>query len=151
MAPTAVLYGLIIITSFAMSHAVVEVQETDWIEPVLVWIAICMPTGSGKSSLCKLLQKLVEDTRANVTSESSPSWFADDQSLEKMGALMSENGGRLLGLYDELIMFFSQMKIFHGKGVSDSRELSLFLQLFGAKSWARKTGKYRSIVCQCMP
>lgn len=142
MTPTAVLYGLIIIMSFAMSHAVVEVEDTDWVEPVLVWIAICMPTGSGKSSLCKLLQKLVEDTHANVSSESCPTWLADDQSLEKLGVLMSENGGRLLGLYDELTMFFSQMNIFHGKNITDSRELSLLLQLFGAKSWARKTGMF---------
>ena len=37
---TAVLYGLVIIMSFAMSHSVVEVEDTDWIEPVLVWVAI---------------------------------------------------------------------------------------------------------------
>lgn len=140
MAPTAVLYGLLIIMSFAMSHSVVEDDNTDWVEPVLVWIAICMPTGSGKSSLCKLLQKLVEDTRTNVANGLSPSLFADDQTLEKMGALMCKNDGRLLGLYDELPMFFSQMNIFHGKGITDSRELSVFLQLFGARSWARKTG-----------
>lgn len=140
MPPTAVLYGLIIIMSFAMSHSAVEVAETGWVEPVLVWIAICMPTGSGKSSLCKLLPKLVDDTRANLGYESSPSWTADDQSLEKLGALMSENNDRLLGLYDELAMFLSQMNIFHGKNVTESRELSVFLHLFGAKSWCRKTG-----------
>ena len=142
MPSTAVLYGLLIIMSFAMSHSVVEVEGTDWVEPVLVWIAICMPTGSGKSSLCKLLKKLVEDTRANIGGESSPSWCADDQSLEKMGALISENNGRLLGLYDELAMFLSQMNIFHGKSIIDSRELCVFLQLFGANSWTRKTGKF---------
>ena len=140
MPATAVLYGLLVVVGFFMAHSVVEVEGTDWIEPVLVWIALCMPTGSGKSSLCKLLKKLVEDTRANVCSEAFPSWFADDQSLEKMGALMSENNYRLLGLYDELAMFLSQMNIFHGKSVTDSRELSLFLQLFGASSWTRKTG-----------
>ena len=142
MPSTAVLYGLLIIMSFAMSHSVVEVEGTDWLEPVLVWIAICMPTGSGKSSLCKLLKKLVEDTRVNIGGESSPSWCADDQSLEKMGALISENNGRLLGLYDELAMFLSQMNIFHGKSITDSRELCVFLQLFGANSWTRKTGKF---------
>lgn len=138
---TAVLYGLVVIMSFAMSHSVVEVENTDWIEPVLVWVAICMQTGSGKSSLCKLLTKFVEDTRVNIACEASPTWLADDQTLEKMGVLMNENNGKLLGLYDELVMFFSQMNIFHGKNITDSRELSVFLQLFGAKSWSRKTGK----------
>ena len=112
--PTAVLYGLVIIMSFAMSHSVVEVENTDWIEPILVWVAMCMQTGSGKSSLCKLLEKYVEDTRANLACEGSPTWLADDQTLEKLGVLMNENNGKLLGLYDELVMFFSQMNIFHG-------------------------------------
>lgn len=100
-----------------------------------------MQTGSGKCSLCKLLTKFVDDTRANIACEASPTWLADDQTLEKMGVLMNENNGKLLGLYDELVMLFSQMNIFHGKTVTDSRELSVFLQLFGAKSWSRKTGK----------
>jgi ABC-type Na+ transport system ATPase subunit NatA len=124
-----------------MSHSVVEVEGTDWVEPVLVWVAICMQTGSGKSSLCKLLTKFVEDTRVNIACEGYPTWLADDQTLEKLGVLMSENNGKLLGLYDELLMFFSQMNIFHGKNITDSRELSVFLQLFGGKSWSRKTGK----------
>lgn len=128
--PTAVLYGFIIIMSFAMSHSVVEASETDWVEPVLVWIAICMPTGSGKSS------RLTEETREIGGNDSSPAWLADDQSLEKEGALISENNGRLLGLYDELAMFFSQMNFFHRKNITDSCELSIFLQLFGAKSWS---------------
>lgn len=140
MPSTAVLFGLLVIISFAMSHSVVEVENTDWVEPVLIWVSICMPTGSGKSSLCKILRKLVDDTQTNVGQESA-TWFADDQSLEKMGALMSENNSKLLGLYDELAMFFSQINIFHGKGVTDSRELPLFLQLFGANPWVRKTGK----------
>ena len=115
-----------------MCHSVVEVEETDWVEPILVWITVCMPTGSGKSSLCKLLNKLVEDARTNVGSDSALSWLADDQSLENMGALMNENNGRLLGLYDELSMFFSQMNIFHA-WQNCNRFTSIFLQLFGAK------------------
>ena len=33
------------------------------LEPVLVWIAVCMPTGSGKSGLCKFLKNLIEKAR----------------------------------------------------------------------------------------
>lgn len=101
-----------------------------------------MQTGSGKSSLCKLFTKFVEDTRANIACEASLTWLADDQTLEKMGVLMNESNGKLLGLYDELIMFSSQMNIFHGKSITYWRELSVFLQLFGAKSWSQKTGKH---------
>jgi hypothetical protein len=49
MPPTALLVGLLMIVGFAMSQSIVEVEGTDWMEPVLLWLSVCMPTGSGKS------------------------------------------------------------------------------------------------------
>ena len=72
MPPTSVLAGLLMILRFCMSHSVTEVEKTDWIEPVLLWVSICMPT-----------------------------------------------------------MFLSQVNIFGGRGISDSHELAVFLQLYG--------------------
>ena len=111
MPSTAFLAGLIDITGFAMSHSVIEVQDTDWFEPVLVWMSICMPTGSGKSSLCKLLRKLIQDACEQSGAEDDVSWTLNDQSFEKMGELMEANHCKLLGLYDELPMFLSQLNI----------------------------------------
>lgn len=48
-----------------MSHSVVQVEDTDWAEPVLLWLSICMPTGMGKSSLCRLLKKIVRDAQCD--------------------------------------------------------------------------------------
>ena len=67
-------------------------------------------------------------------------WLCDDQSFEKMGDLMSQNHWKLLGFYDELPMFFSQINVLRARGVSDSHELSVFLQLYGGEHWMRKTG-----------
>ena len=143
----AVLAGLLVTVGFCMSHSCVEVEATDWVEPVLVWIAICMPTGSGKSGLCKFLKSIVDEARAKRgLTEIDPSWMLDDQSFEKMGSLMAENHGKLLGLYDELAMFLSQINVFRGRGLSDSHELALFLQLYGGTSWVRRTGKNINIV-----
>ena len=140
MPPTAVLFGLLITVSFSMSHCAIEVEGTDWVKPVLLWISIRMPTGSGKISLCKYLKRLVDKTHASIGAD-NPSWYLDDQSFEKMGAMMHENHSKLMGLYDELAMFLSQMNVFRGKGVTDSHELAVFLQLYGANLWVRKTGK----------
>ena len=41
---------------------------------------------------------------------------------------MHANHSKLLGLYDELPMFLTQMNIFRGKGIADTHEVSLFLQ-----------------------
>ena len=70
------------------------------------------------------------------------SWCLDDQSFEKMGALMAENHCKLLGLYDKLAMFLSQINVFRGRGLSDTHELALFLQLYSANAWTRRTGRY---------
>jgi ABC-type antimicrobial peptide transport system ATPase subunit len=74
-----------------------------------------MPTGSGKSSLCKYLKRIVDNTQAALK-VTDRCWFCDDQSMEKMGALMHDNNGKLLGLYDELALFLSQMNVFRNKG-----------------------------------
>lgn len=125
-----------------MLHSVVEVDGTDWLEPVLLWISICMPTGSGKSSLCKLLKKIVKDAQSQSGLGDGRSWTLDDQSFEKMGELMEENHGKLLGLYDELPMFLSQVNICRGRTLADSQQVVIFLQLYGADAWNRKTGTF---------
>ena len=128
MSPTAVLAGLILILSFTMSHSVVEIEGTDWREPVLLWLSICMPTGMGKSSLCRFLRNRIKAAKALCGLADNPTqWLCVDQSFEKMGDLMSQNHWKLLGLYDELPMFFSQINILCARdGVSDSHELSVF-------------------------
>ena len=45
--PLGVLSGLMTEVVFCMSHACVSVPDTDWVEPVLLWVSIEMPTGSG--------------------------------------------------------------------------------------------------------
>lgn len=83
---SAVLAGLLLTVAFCMSHSTVEVEVTEWVEPVILWISICVPTDSGKSALCKFLRSLV--TKAQVScdlTECDPSWWTDDQSFEKMG------------------------------------------------------------------
>lgn len=146
MAPSAVLAGLLLIVSFSLSHSVVAVEDTDWVEPVILWLSICMPTGMGKSSLCKYLRGLVKEAKRRKGLDDN-SWLCDDQSFEKMGDLMSHNHWKLLGLYDELPMFLSQVNIFRGRGLSDSHELGVFLQLYGAEQWVRKTGRLLRMPC----
>lgn len=51
---------------------------------------MCMLTGSGKSSLCKLLKMMVKDARSQCGLDDGPLWTMDDQSFEKMGELMEK-------------------------------------------------------------
>jgi hypothetical protein len=127
MPAVAVLAGLLLIVSYSMSHSVVTVDGTDWVEPVLLWISICIAASLHCASTCVNWLRM-QDLRMAL----------DDQSFEKMGALMCDNSWKLLG---ELPMFLSQINVFRGHGLSDFHELALLLQLYGGSQWVRKTGK----------
>lgn len=110
ISPTAVLTGYLILGSFILSPSSIQVPKTDWEEPVLLWMTIAMPTGSGKSTLFRHLYNLLQRIRSILgIAECDPTWVLDDASFEKMGALMHLNASRLLGLFDE----FSACKLIY--------------------------------------
>ena len=124
-----------------MSHSVVTVPNTDWVEPVIIWLSVAMPTGAGKSWLYKLLVRIVNDVRKKChISEKDAPWMMDEVSLEKLGDMMASNSGCLLGLYDELTTFLSQVNIYPPKGIVTSHELATMLSLYNGNSWSRQTG-----------
>lgn len=143
ISPTAVLSGYLILGSFVLSPCSIKVPQKYWEEPVLLWMTVAMPTGSGKSTLFRYLYSLLQKVRsiAGVADE-DPAWVLDDSSFEKMGALMHNNASRLVGLYDEFSAFLSQINLYRGRSLSDSHELSVFLQLFNGHPWRRDTGMF---------
>ena len=98
--------------SYIISPAVVQVQETEWREPVLVWLSVNIPTGISKSSLYQFVHGII--TRDCGCNPRYPSWLLGKASCEKMGEW---NGDRLLGLYDELSTF---LNLYQGKGLNIS-------------------------------
>ncbi len=131
-----------------ISPAIVRVPGTEWSERALVWLSINMPTGSTKSALYQSLHTIIVRVRERCGyTPHDPVWLLGDATCEKMGDLMAANGGRLLGLYDELSTFLSQLNLYRGKGLTLSHELALFLQLYNGHSWTRATSMYlRTIV-----
>lgn len=92
----AVLFGLLSVFSFIISHSYVKCVGTRWSEPVIIWTVVAMPTGSGKSTLFKLLLGLIQDVRKRCKRKDiHPSWTLEEASFEKMGELMAENDGKL--------------------------------------------------------
>ena len=131
-----------------MSPAIVRVPRTEWSERALVWLSINMPTGSTKSALYQYLNTIIIRVRERCGyTLHDLAWLLGDATCEKMGDLMAANGGRLLGLYDELSTFLSQLNLYRGKGLSLSHELALFLQLYNGHSWTRATGMCLSAFC----
>lgn len=60
----------------------------------------------------------------------------------KFGEILADGGGRSLGLFDELMSFFSTMNMYSSNKmqVSDTHEYQDFLQLFTGKAKTRETG-----------
>lgn len=54
---TVVLFGLMSVFSFMLSHSH-ECVGTYWSEPVIIWMAVAMTMGSGKSTV---LSRLIQD------------------------------------------------------------------------------------------
>lgn len=130
----------------------VEVPNTEWREPVLIWLSINMPTGSTKSAIYHYLNRIVLEIRKKAGySTIDPAWLLGDATCEKMGDLMSANDGRLLGLYDELTSILTQLNLYRGKGLTLSHELALFLQLYNGHSWVRTTGISQSSSTKYLP
>ena len=77
--------------------------------------------------------------------DTDPTWLLQDATFEKMGQMMSENGGRLLGMFDELSAFLTKIKLYSSRGLTDSHELAMFLELYNGNPWTRTTGKLRII------
>lgn len=68
-------------------------------------------------------------------------WLLSHQTFEKMGEMMSQNDCKMLGLYDELTNWLSQVNLYSGnKGLLDTHKFTKMLELFSATAWSRHTG-----------
>lgn len=105
MPATAILSGLLILVGFMLAHGKVEVVGTEWVEPVIMWISIGMPTGSGKSTVFNYLLGLLRNVSERCCKDIDPPWTVEEASFEKMGALMAENNSKLLGCMMNLVHF----------------------------------------------
>ena len=65
-----------------MSPSIIEVTGTDWKEPILVWLTVCMQSGGGKSTLFRHIYKLIERIRSELhLKDNDPSWVFEDASF----------------------------------------------------------------------
>ena len=82
MPATAVLTGLLILVSFFLAHSVVAVPDTDWVEPVILWLTVGMPTGSGKSPLFNYLLIILRKVHCKCNrKEVHSTWTVDESTF----------------------------------------------------------------------
>lgn len=88
----------------------------------------------------KYLVEIIKKVRQKLADEEVElkDWLLSDQTFEKMGEIMSQNDGKMLGLYDELTNWLSQVNLYSGaKGLLDTHEFTKLL--------SRQTGQYITV------
>ena len=80
----------ILLFIFLLHNAQFYLPGTMWTEPALLWVTICMPTGSGKSPLYSFLRQLISTVRKTLGfNNNHPIWVLVEASFGKMGELMA--------------------------------------------------------------
>ena len=97
-----------------MSHVVVNISYTNWIESVLVWFLFSCQ--QRVALLYKYMPKLLEKATKMCKVDKGPSWLLEEATFENMRAVMAENRSKLLGLYDELSTFLTQINLYKRVG-----------------------------------
>ena len=101
--------------------------------------------GRCKSALHKFVEDIVDaiKNKNNSNKKKVKTILLPHCTWDKFGDILAHNGGKLFGLFDELISFFSTMNMYSSSksSVQDNREYQDFLQLFTGKAKNRETSK----------
>ena len=102
--------------------------------------------GRCKSALHKFVVDTVDSIKNDKDQHSKNkgrTMLLPHSTWDKFGDILAHNGGKLFGLFDELISFFSTMNMYSSSksSVQDNREYQDFLQLFTGKAKNRETSK----------
>ncbi|KAJ7391979.1 hypothetical protein OS493_016287 [Desmophyllum pertusum] len=101
-------------------------------------------SGRCKSAFHEFLSDILElvQDRVQLRGQQARQMTLPHCTWEKFGEILAENGGRSLGLFDELMAFFATMNMYNSTkmAMSETREFQDFLQLFTGKAKTRETG-----------
>ena len=90
--------------------------------------------------MCKYLVEIIKKVHQKLVDEEvePKDWLLSDETFEKMGEIMPQNDGKMVGLYDELTNWLSQVNLYSGtKGLLDTHEFTKLLEFFSAISWSQ--------------
>ena len=104
--------------------------------------------GRCKSAFHEFLMDVLHEVACKVKSKGKPvkTMILPHCTWDKFGDLLANGGGRALGLFDEIMSFFSTMNMYSSTKmqISDTREYQDFLQMYTGKAKTRETCMYNS-------
>ena len=85
------------------------------------------------------------DEKVKTKGKETKAMFLPHCTWDKFGDIMANSGGRCMGLFDELVSFFSTMNMYSSTKmqVSATKEYQDFLQMYTGKTKTRETGTFQ--------
>ena len=138
-----ILVGSLTPIQYVMGYSEIELENSDWWEPTILWSFMHMPRGTRKSLIYKFVNDLVSDScgsdnNADEHGEATPQYKVNETTFEKLGLIIASNEGKVDWYFDEGWHFFSQLGLYQ-KG--SSRDESVLLTLYDAGEWNHSTAK----------
>ena len=140
---------MLIPVQYSMGHSQIELEDSDFQEPTILWLISHMPSGTRKSKLYKFISKLMleayknksetldQSNSHNDSNTSSHSKFNINQAtFEVIGQDMAITNNIGMWFFDEGRSFFSQVKMYNN---GTSRNEAALLSLYDGGEWNHKT------------
>ena len=138
------LLGTITPVQYALSYTNVYLENSDWVEPTIMWILQHMPSGTRKSNIGKFVNDLCDATQIdedNRNENNHPQYKVCETTFEKLGLMMEENKGEMIWYSDEARHFFSQLGLYQKPGSLGNRDEAILLTLYDGASWSHNTAR----------
>lgn len=107
-------------------------NERAYSVPIMTLFLIIITTGRCKSALHQFLRDIMQDVTDHLRNNGhqTKEMFLPHCTWDKFGDILANSGGRAVGLYDEIVSFFSTMNMYSSAKlqVSDTKEYQDFLQ-----------------------
>ena len=139
------LFPLLLLGAHFMGPCQVHPRE-DWKESVILWSVIAADKGQKKyPSLNRFIpgiEEMEEELQEEALEQSIAEGVPEDEiivpqitaehfSFEELHSVLKRNGGKIVGLYDEVSVLYDLMDK-HKSGKGDRKT---FLSLYGGKNW----------------
>ena len=144
-----ILFPLLSLTAHFMGPSYVDISEDErkeWKEPVILWNIIAADKGQKKSPALNRfipgIEEMEEELQADAHEQSVAQNIPEEErivpqitvehfSFEELHFVLKRNNGKIVGLYDEVSVFYDQMDK-HKGGKPDRKT---FLSLYNGKTW----------------
>ena len=98
-----ILVGSLTPIQYVMGYSDVELEDSDWSEPTILWSLMHMPSGTRKSLIYKFVNDLIAGSCSNTEDgdgEHTP-YKVNETTFEKLGLTMASNEGKVVWYFDE--------------------------------------------------